>query len=115
MGSGGPGPQLLLVATPGRLEDHLYNTPGFRARFDDLRTFVLDEADQMLDMGFRPTITKILAALPPPSLLSATAAMTRVVIFCFGAPGCFAILTAATLAPSERGAFSMLIAGKCDS
>jgi len=67
MGSGGPGPQLLLVATPGRLEDHLYNTPGFRARFDDLRTFVLDEADQMLDMGFRPTITKILAALPPPA------------------------------------------------
>eukprot|EP01047_Picozoa_sp_COSAG01_P057514 COSAG01_NODE_6657_length_3560_cov_5.515458_2_plen_447_part_00 len=67
MGSGGPGPNALLVATPGRLEDHLYNTQGFRARCDNLRTFVLDEADQMLDMGFRPTITKILAALPPPA------------------------------------------------
>ena len=63
----GAGPSTLLVATPGRLEDHLTNTQGFAQRFLGLRTFVLDEADQMLDMGFRPTITKILAALPPPA------------------------------------------------
>jgi hypothetical protein len=66
MCSGGSGPAHILVATPGRLEDHLYNTRGFAGRFEDLRTLVFDEADQMLDMGFRPTIEKILRALPPP-------------------------------------------------
>jgi ATP-dependent RNA helicase MSS116 len=61
------GPQSILVATPGRLEDHLYNANGFADRFLNMRTLVFDEADQMLDMGFRPTIEKILAVLPPPA------------------------------------------------
>jgi ATP-dependent RNA helicase RhlE len=51
----------LVVATPGRLEDYL------RRRMVDLRqvnVLVLDEADRMLDMGFLPTIRRIIAALP---------------------------------------------------
>ncbi len=51
----------LLVATPGRLEDLLA-----RAAFtlDTVRMLILDEADRMLDMGFRPAIDRIVAACP---------------------------------------------------
>ncbi len=51
----------LLVATPGRLEDLLA-----RGAFtlDNVRMLVLDEADRMLDMGFRPAIDRIVAACP---------------------------------------------------
>ncbi len=51
----------LLVATPGRLEDLLA-----RGAFtlDNIRMLVLDEADRMLDMGFRPAIDRIVAACP---------------------------------------------------
>jgi ATP-dependent RNA helicase RhlE len=51
----------IIVATPGRLIDHLQN------RFVDLRavdTLVLDEADRMLDMGFLPQIKQILRGVP---------------------------------------------------
>jgi ATP-dependent RNA helicase RhlE len=51
----------ILVATPGRLLD-LMNQGA--VRLDGLETFVLDEADRMLDMGFLPSIEKIIAALP---------------------------------------------------
>ena len=51
----------LLIATPGRLLDHMrQNQP----RFDRLHTLVLDEADRMLDMGFLPDIKRIVARLP---------------------------------------------------
>jgi ATP-dependent RNA helicase MSS116 len=55
----------VLVATPGRLVDHIQNTPGFAARLRHVCVAVLDEADQLLDMGFRDSLDKILAALPP--------------------------------------------------
>jgi ATP-dependent RNA helicase RhlE len=51
----------VLVATPGRLLDHLRHP---YARLDRLEVLVLDEADRMLDMGFLPDIRRILAALP---------------------------------------------------
>ena len=51
----------VVVATPGRLEDFLDR--GL-IRFSNLRMLVLDEADRMLDMGFRPAIRRIVAALP---------------------------------------------------
>ena len=43
----------ILVATPGRLIDLLYNSP---LRLSEVRTFVLDEADEMLDMGFSEAV-----------------------------------------------------------
>ena len=51
----------LLVATPGRLLDHLGRG---HARLDRVETVVLDEADRMLDMGFLPDVRRILARLP---------------------------------------------------
>jgi ATP-dependent RNA helicase RhlE len=51
----------LLVATPGRLLALLGSQPGALAR---LLTLVLDEADQMLDMGFLPDVKRIIARLP---------------------------------------------------
>ncbi len=52
----------ILVATPGRLEDLLA-----RGAFtlDAIRILVLDEADRMLDMGFRPVVERIAALCPP--------------------------------------------------
>src|SRR5262249_33593962 len=41
----------VIIATPGRLLDHMRQNQG---RFDRLHTLVLDEADRMLDMGFLP-------------------------------------------------------------
>ena len=54
----------LVVATPGRLNDLLYNY-GIDALCTQLSTLVFDEADQLLEMGFRPDVTKILAKLQP--------------------------------------------------
>jgi ATP-dependent RNA helicase MSS116 len=56
----------LLVATPGRLIDHLENTPGFKQAIANVKVLVMDEADQLLEMGFKPAIDKILTFLPSP-------------------------------------------------
>ena len=52
----------LLVATPGRLLDHLGRKQAYLGHVEIL---VLDEADRMLDMGFLPDVRRILATLPP--------------------------------------------------
>jgi len=51
----------VVVATPGRLLDHLSKP---YARLDKIEVLVLDEADRMLDMGFLPDIRRILKAVP---------------------------------------------------
>ena len=51
----------VLVATPGRLIDHLDQRT---LRLDKVEIFVLDEADQMLDMGFIHAIRRITPKLP---------------------------------------------------
>jgi ATP-dependent RNA helicase RhlE len=51
----------IVIATPGRLIDHMRSS---YARFNHLEHLVLDEADRMLDMGFLPDIRRILARLP---------------------------------------------------
>ena len=51
----------IVIATPGRLLDHMRQN---QARFDQLHTLVLDEADRMLDMGFLPDLKRIIARLP---------------------------------------------------
>lgn len=57
-------PCQILVATPGRLRDHIENTAGFATRLMGVKVLVLDEADHLLDMGFRKDIEKIIAAIP---------------------------------------------------
>ncbi|MCC6846905.1 MAG: DEAD/DEAH box helicase [Deltaproteobacteria bacterium] len=51
----------IVIATPGRLVDHLERKTLALA---DVRIFVLDEADRMLDMGFRPQLDAIMRSLP---------------------------------------------------
>ncbi|KAK2745553.1 ribosomal RNA processing protein [Myotisia sp. PD_48] len=52
----------IVVATPGRLLDHMENTKGFSLR--QLKYLVLDEADRLLDLDFGPILDKILKILP---------------------------------------------------
>jgi ATP-dependent RNA helicase DeaD len=62
----------IVIGTPGRVLDHMGRGT---LRFDDLKVVVLDEADRMLDIGFRPDIEKILRRCPRSRqtlLLSAT-------------------------------------------
>ncbi|KAL1412725.1 ribosomal RNA processing protein [Vanrija albida] len=52
----------VIVATPGRLMDHLENTKGFSLKA--LKYLVLDEADRLLDLDFGPIIDKLLKVIP---------------------------------------------------
>jgi superfamily II DNA/RNA helicase len=67
-GGVGFGPQIaaakkadVLVATPGRLEDLIARGA---VELDQVRVLVLDEADRMLDMGFRPAVDRIVGLTP---------------------------------------------------
>jgi len=51
----------IVVATPGRLMDHMRRK---NVSFRDLQVLVLDEADRMLDMGFLPDIKQIVSRMP---------------------------------------------------
>src|SRR4051812_3055147 len=51
----------ILVATPGRLEDLMQRGA---VRLDRVKLLVLDEADRMLDMGFKPAVDRIVSATP---------------------------------------------------
>ena len=51
----------VIIATPGRLNDHLEQRT---VTLNDVRVAVLDEADRMMDMGFMPQIRRILQVLP---------------------------------------------------
>jgi len=68
-GGVGPGPQIqalrdgveILVACPGRLLDHIDQG---RVRFDHVEVLILDEADRMFDMGFLPSVRRIIKLVP---------------------------------------------------
>jgi len=51
----------ILVATPGRLEDHLQQGT---VRLNDIEVLVLDEVDRMLDVGFLPPMKRIISKVP---------------------------------------------------
>lgn len=53
----------IIVATPGRIMDHLEHTKGFSLK--NLKYLVMDEADRLLDMDFGPALDKILKVIPP--------------------------------------------------
>ncbi|KAI0145614.1 DEAD-domain-containing protein [Xylariaceae sp. FL1272] len=52
----------IVVATPGRLIDHLEKTKGFK--LNQLKYLVIDEADRLLDMDFGPVLDKLLKFIP---------------------------------------------------
>ncbi|KAL7067548.1 putative DEAD/DEAH box ATP-dependent RNA helicase [Cryptosporidium serpentis] len=63
----------ILIATPGRLLDHLQNTKGFQ--YGNLLSLVIDEADRILEIGFEEEMNQIIKLLPvkrQTSLFSAT-------------------------------------------
>ncbi|KAJ8539391.1 hypothetical protein K7X08_013643 [Anisodus acutangulus] len=57
-------PCQIIVATPGRLLDHIENKSGFSTRLMGLKMLILDEADHLLDLGFRKDIEKLVDCLP---------------------------------------------------
>ncbi|XP_072435721.1 ATP-dependent RNA helicase DDX18 [Chiloscyllium punctatum] len=52
----------ILIATPGRLLDHLQNTPGFM--YKNLQCLIIDEADRILEVGFEEELKQIIRLLP---------------------------------------------------
>ncbi|XP_075037309.1 ATP-dependent RNA helicase DDX18 [Mixophyes fleayi] len=52
----------IVVATPGRLLDHMQNTPGFM--YKNLQCLVIDEADRILEVGFEQEMKQIINLLP---------------------------------------------------
>jgi ATP-dependent RNA helicase DDX18/HAS1 len=52
----------ILVATPGRLLDHLQNTGDFL--FKNLQCLIIDEGDRILDIGFEEEMKQIIRILP---------------------------------------------------
>lgn len=80
----------ILIATPGRLLQHLDSTFAFAA--DTMRVLVLDEADKTLELGFAETLNAVIEHLPPDRqtmLFSAT--QTRCVAYLrfFTVKSCF--------------------------
>ncbi len=53
----------IVVASPGRLLDHIRNSPAVHC--DDVDVLVLDEADRLLEMGFEAEVTEIVRSCPP--------------------------------------------------
>lgn len=54
----------LVIATPGRLIDHMHNTKSFT--LDYVEVLVLDEADRLLEMGFKDELMEVLKACTCP-------------------------------------------------
>ncbi|XP_050227425.1 probable DEAD-box ATP-dependent RNA helicase 48 [Mercurialis annua] len=57
-------PCQMIVATPGRLLDHIENKGGLSVHLMGLKMLILDEADHLLDLGFRKDVEKIVDCLP---------------------------------------------------
>ena len=63
--------------------DHIQRTPELGRQLRSVRMFVLDEADHMLDMGFRDSLRKIMEAVPSQrQTLLFSATVPKEVVFC---------------------------------
>jgi ATP-dependent RNA helicase MSS116 len=60
-------PTAILVATPGRLLDHLKTSPGMVPSVQHTQFLILDEMDRLLDQGFWRDVEHIIKYLPPPT------------------------------------------------
>lgn len=69
----------ILVATPGRLLDHLQNTPDFL--YKNLQCLVIDEADRILDIGFEEEMKQIINLLPSNTFFLFVLANCRLVLY----------------------------------
>ncbi len=69
----------IVIATPGRLVDHLENTKGFSLR--SIRYLVMDEADRILNMDFEVDLDKILKILPPSEKYSTVEKLQQAYLF----------------------------------
>uniref|UniRef100_A0A3Q2ZVP2 ATP-dependent RNA helicase n=1 Tax=Kryptolebias marmoratus TaxID=37003 RepID=A0A3Q2ZVP2_KRYMA len=65
----------IVVATPGRLLDHLQNTPGFM--YKNLQCLIIDEADRILEVGFEEELKQIIKLLPKRQTMLFSATQTR--------------------------------------
>ena len=54
----------MVIATPGRLIDHMHNTKSFTLEY--VEVLVLDEADRLLEMGFKDELMEVLKACTCP-------------------------------------------------
>lgn len=71
----------LQVATPGRLLDHLQNGHQLAPMFQDMRMLVLDEADRLLDMGFRWASVFLCALYPFKKVHGACCRIIHVILY----------------------------------
>lgn len=65
------------MATPGRLLDHLQNTPDFL--YKNVQCLIIDEADRILDIGFEEEMRQIISLLPSEQSRSGSA---RRLLYC---------------------------------
>ena len=70
----------ILVATPGRLLDHLQNTKDFV--YKNLQCLIIDEADRILDVGFEEEMKKIIKLLPSELILKKFSYQLTYIFFC---------------------------------
>uniref|UniRef100_F1KTK1 ATP-dependent RNA helicase n=1 Tax=Ascaris suum TaxID=6253 RepID=F1KTK1_ASCSU len=93
----------IIVATPGRFEQILSLDAELKRRLKALEVLIIDEADRLIDMGFKKSITEILAALPKQrrtGLFSATQTKAMEELMKFGLRN----LVRVTVADSKRSA-----------
>ncbi|KDD73116.1 hypothetical protein H632_c2516p0, partial [Helicosporidium sp. ATCC 50920] len=108
----------LLVATPGRLVQHLFSTPGFS--LSDLRVLVVDEADRLLRQSYHEWLDAVLERLPPaPSMIKIVASATltqdpgKLARLALRAPRFVALRSESGRGPQRYGLPAGLTAFKC--
>eukprot|EP00804_Cyclotella_cryptica_P016711 CCRYP_002012-RA/>CCRYP_002012-RA protein AED:0.37 eAED:0.37 QI:0/-1/0/1/-1/1/1/0/655 len=93
----------LLLATPGRLQDHLHqNTSNLVERLSRVQILCLDEADRLLDMGFRDALTMILKYMPPQYAGQGGVGVRQTLLFSATFPESLQSITHLAVRPSHK-------------